>query len=110
MIKDCFKNHIDQLGIIFGRLRAAGLEVNASKCSLELKEITYLGYVITRGGIKPEPNKVQGIIYIRKPDTTTKVRALIGMVHYYMDMWPRRSHVLTPLTDAASGPKGKEIL
>ena len=29
--KDCFKNHIDQLRIIFGRFRAAGLKVNAPK-------------------------------------------------------------------------------
>ena len=109
-IKDLFRKHIEQPRIILGRFSAAGLKVNALKFSFGLKEITYLGYVIKREGIKPEPNKVQGIIYIRKPDTTTKVRALIGMVHYYMDMWPRRSHVLTPLTDAASGPKGKEIL
>ena len=46
--KDCFRNHIEQLRIIFGRLHAAGLKFNAPKCSFWLKEIPYLGYVITR--------------------------------------------------------------
>ena len=56
--KDIFDNHINQLIIIFGRLRAAGLKGNAPKWSCGLKEITYLGYVITREYIKPDPKKV----------------------------------------------------
>ena len=42
--------------------------------------------------------------------TTTEARALIGMVQYYMDMRTRHSHVLTPLIEAASGPKIRKIL
>ena len=56
--KDSFENHIYQLRILFDRLRAAGLKVNAPRCSFGLKEIPYLGYVITREGIKPYPKKV----------------------------------------------------
>ena len=48
--KDIFEKNIGQLRIIFGRLRAAGLKVNAPKCSFGLKDIPYLGYVITREG------------------------------------------------------------
>ena len=46
--KDVFENRIEQLRIIFGRLRASGLKVNVPKCSFGLKEIPYLGYVIKR--------------------------------------------------------------
>ena len=35
--KDSFEKHIGQLKIIFSRLRAAGLKVNAPKCSFGLK-------------------------------------------------------------------------
>ena len=42
-----------------------------------------------------------------QPTTTNKAQAFSGMVQYYRDMWPRRSQILAPLTDAASGPKGK---
>ena len=45
--KDCFEKHIiDQLRIIFGRMRDAGLKVNAPKCSFGLKYISYQGYII----------------------------------------------------------------
>ena len=55
---------MEELIMIFNRLRAAGLKVNSPKCSFGLKEIPYLGYVITREGVKPDPNKVQGIMDI----------------------------------------------
>ena len=50
--------------MIFGILRAAGLKVNAPKCSFGLNYIPYPGYVITREGIKPDPKKVQGVIFL----------------------------------------------
>ena len=41
--------------------------------------------------------------------TTKEARTLKGMVQYYRDIWPRQSHVLSPLTESASGPKGIKI-
>ena len=46
--KDSFENHIEQLRMMFGRLRAAGLKGNVPKCSFRLKDIPYLGHIITR--------------------------------------------------------------
>ena len=86
-------------------LRAAELKVNTPKCSFGLKDIPYLGYVITRKGIKPVPKKVQGIMDIGRTSTSTKYRALMGMVQYYRDMCPRQSHLLAPLKEASRGPR-----
>ena len=105
-----FEKHIGQIIIIFGILRDAGLKVNAPKCSFWLKDITYLIYAITREVIKPNPKKVQGIMYVGRPSPTTKPRVIIVMVQYYRDMWPMRSHILAPLTEADSGPKVRKIL
>ena len=70
--KDIFENHIDQLRIILWRLRAASLKVNAHRCSFGLYDIPFLFYVITREGIKPDPNKVQGIMDISLTSTSTE--------------------------------------
>ena len=44
------------------------------------------------------------------PTITTEARVLIIMVQYYKDMWIRWSHILDPLTEADSSPKGRKIL
>ena len=49
-------------------------------------------------------------MYLGRTTTTTGVRALIGMVQYYRDMWPRRSHVISPLAQAASNPKDRATI
>ena len=71
------------------------------------QEIPYLGYVITRKSLKPD---VQGIMDLGWPTAKTYAQALIVMVQYYRDMWPRRYHLLAPLSEAASVLKGRNIL
>ena len=71
---------MEQLSIVFGRFRAAGLKCNAPKCSFGLNNIPYLVYVITLEGIKPDPNKLQEVMYLSRPINTTEARVLIGVV------------------------------
>ncbi len=64
--------------------------------------MAYLGYMITRKGIKPHQDKIQAILQLGPPKTVHDVRSLLGIIQYYRDMWPRRSHTLAPLTDLIS--------
>jgi hypothetical protein len=84
---------------VLTRLRDAGLKVNAAKSLFCAHEIEYLGHILTRGGIKPEPEKVQAIFALNAPNNVKELRHFIGMVQYYRDMWARRSEMLAPLTD-----------
>ena len=83
--------------------------MNAEKCSFGLNEIEYLGYIVTPQGVKPNPKKIQAIQAMERPSTVTEVRSFIGMIQYYRDLWPRRSHRLQPFTDISSGKKGAKI-
>ncbi len=47
-------------------------------CALEIE---YLGYVLTRDGIKPQSNKVQAVLAIKQPTGVRQLRHFLGMVH-----------------------------
>jgi hypothetical protein len=60
-----------------------GLNVNAEKLIFCTLEIEYLGYILTRDGIKPQSNKVQAILAIQPPTNVKELMHFLGMVQYY---------------------------
>jgi RNase H-like domain found in reverse transcriptase len=73
-----------------------------------MQEFEYLGYLITIAGIRPLPSKVETILQLKAPMTLKQLRSFLGLVNYYRDMWKRRSHLLTPLTEVTKAPHGSK--
>jgi hypothetical protein len=107
--KGSFEDHMETLDRVLTRCNLANLKVNASKPFWGRSEVEYLGYIISREGIKPQRKKIEAILNIATPKTTTDVRRLVGMVQYYRDMWRSRSHIMAPLTELSKGKKGQPI-
>ena len=100
--KGTFSDHLIKLSFVLQRLRAAGLKVNAKKCTWAKPEIEYLGYLISHKGMSPMPKKIEAIHKIHLPKTKKELRSFIGMVNYYRDMWPKRAEILAPLVQLTS--------
>ena len=81
-----FSEHLDDLEKVLKRLSGANLRVNIRKCTFAADEIAYLGYILTRDGIKPHPKKIEAIVNLARPETRKDVRRLLGMVQYYRDL------------------------
>jgi len=94
-----FEDHLDKLRQVLQRLQDAGLRVNADKSIFGSDEVEYLGYVLTRNGIKPQREKVSAILALTPPKSVKDLRKFLGMVQYYRDLWKGRSHLLAPLSD-----------
>jgi hypothetical protein len=88
-----------EMETVLTRLRYAGLKVNAAKSSFCAYEIEYLGYILTRDGINPQPKNVQAILALNPPNNFKELRHFLKMVQYYQDMWARHSEMLAPLSD-----------
>jgi hypothetical protein len=61
-------------------------------------ETEYLGFILTREGIKPQQQKVNAILQVASPHKVKQVRSFISMLNHYKAMIPHCSHLLTPLT------------
>jgi hypothetical protein len=92
------EDHLEKLEEVWRQLCNAELKVNAEKSTFCALEIEYLGYVLTRDGIKPQSNKMQAILAIKPPTGVRQLRCFLGMVQYYRDLWARQSKMLAPLT------------
>jgi hypothetical protein len=80
-------------------LHDAGLKINAANLFFCVQETEYLGYILTRGGIKPQPKKVQAILMLNLLNNIKELQRFLGMIQYYRDMWQKRSEMLAPLTN-----------
>ncbi len=97
--KGSLDDHLDKLKQVFIILCDAGLKINATKSVFCAQETEYLGCILTRDGIKPQPKKVQSILALNLPNNVKELWWFLGMVQYYRDMWQKRSEMLAPLTD-----------
>ena len=61
---------------------------------------------MTRIGIQPVNKKGEAMVNMTPPKNKKQVRAIIGAINYFRDMWARWSHILHPLT-ALTLPKVK---
>jgi hypothetical protein len=93
-----FQDHLNTVIEVLKRLLNAGMQVNVDKCKWFQHSVAYLGFIITRSGIKPQPEKIQGILNMRRPTSQKEVRRLVGMVNFYRDLYPKRAETLAPLT------------
>ncbi len=60
--KGSLEDHLEKLSMVLTRLQDSGMKINADKSNFCTLEMEYLGYILTRNGIKPQPNKVQAML------------------------------------------------
>ena len=65
----------------------------------------YLGFQVTRDGVKPINKNIKAMANTNPPTSQKEVKTFIGVVNYYHDIWPRRSHTLGPLTKIVSNKR-----
>jgi hypothetical protein len=61
------EEHIEHLHMILQKLRGHQLYVKLSKCELWLKQVSFLGHIISGGGISVDPSKIQDVLSWEAP-------------------------------------------
>jgi hypothetical protein len=67
------EEHAEHLRLVLGTLREHQLYVKFSKCEFWLKEVGFLGHVISAGGVSVDPSKITSIMERKAPTNPTEV-------------------------------------
>ena len=78
-----FEQHLDHLNQVFEALRAAQLKIKLKKCFFCRPEIEFLGHIVGRNGLKPDPKKVEKVKNLPAPSNITELRSMLGLFSYY---------------------------
>ena len=78
-----FEQHLDHIKLVFESLRQANLKIKLKKCFFCLPNIPFLGHIVGRNGIKPDPSKIEKIKNFPVPTNLTQLRTALGLFSYY---------------------------
>ena len=94
-----FNAHLDNLRSVFDRFRKEGLKLKPKKCHFCKPEVLYLGHVVGRNGIKPNPEKVEVIRTYPVPSNCDEVRSFVALVSYYRRFVKGFASIASPLNN-----------
>ena len=92
-----FNKHLKHLEKVFIRLEDANLKIKPSKCSFFKEQIEYLGYTVSKEGLKPQPCKVEAVKKMSIPKNRKNIQVFIGMMGYYRRFIENFSKIGLPL-------------
>ena len=91
------QQHDERLNEVLSRIQQCGLRLTKHKCKVGVREVKYLGVILTANGVKPDSSKVDAIENMPKPVDKEGVRRFLGMVQQFSKFMPDLSEVTAPL-------------
>lgn len=91
--------HEEHLRLVLDKLREHKFYAIFSKCEFWLKEVVYLGHIISIEGIKVDPTKVKAIVEWEPPQNVKKVRRFLGLASYWRRFVENFSTIVKPLSN-----------
>jgi hypothetical protein len=70
-----------------------------------LKEVSFIGHIISEGGISIDPNKVKDVLSWNTPQNVLNTRSFLGLIGYYRRFIKGFSKISKPMTKLLA--KGK---
>uniref|UniRef100_A0A0K0FRB1 RNA-directed DNA polymerase n=1 Tax=Strongyloides venezuelensis TaxID=75913 RepID=A0A0K0FRB1_STRVS len=90
---------ISRLDKVFKKLDEMGLFVNAKKLEILKDQVIFLGHLLSKEGRNPNPEKIQEIINMRRPENQVEVHTFIGKCMHYSDYIDHATLKAKPLYD-----------
>ena len=102
------EEHERHLTIVLQTLREHKLYAKMSKCKFWMKEVKFLGHVVSEQGVVVDPAKIKAVMKWEPPKNVTDVCSFLGLAGYYRRFVEVFSKLAMPMTRLTK--KGEKFL
>jgi hypothetical protein len=99
------EEHDKHLRMVLQKLRENQLYAKLNKCEFWLKEVSFLGQIISEGGISIDPSKVKDVLSWNTLQNILGIRSFLRLAGYYRRFFEGFSKISKPMTELLE--KGK---
>ncbi|GMJ03684.1 hypothetical protein HRI_004037600 [Hibiscus trionum] len=92
------EDHGRHLRLVLQTLLDNQLYVKLSKCEFWIREVVFLGHVVSADGIRFDPKKIEAIVEWKQPKSVTEICSFLGLSGYYRRFVEGFSKLAAPLT------------
>ena len=89
--------HDLRLWKVLERAKQRNLKLNKEKSQIKRDQVCYLGHIIGKDGVKPDPKKVEAVVNLNTPTEKEELQRFLGMTTYLAKFIPNYSQVAAPL-------------
>ena len=91
------EDHVDMVLEVLRRLKANRLLAKLKKCLFNVSEVEFLGYVVSKDGIKVAEDKVSTIVDWPKPTKRQELKSFLGTANFNRKFIANYSAIVAPL-------------
>jgi hypothetical protein len=75
------------------------LYAKLSKCEFWLKQVAFLGHIISKGGIVVDPSKIEDVLSWNAPTSVGDIQSFLGLAGYYRKFIEGFLKISKPMTE-----------
>ncbi len=95
---ETYEEHVRQVRAVLKRLLQHQLYAKAEKCEFHQETISFLGYVISSGGVVMDEQKVRAVVNWPQPTTLKELQHFLGFANFYRWFICNFSTIAAPVT------------
>jgi len=94
-----FQEHMEHLSQIFQKFSKHNITINASKSHFFQSQVLFLGHIISKDGIKMDPDKIKTVQNFQPPQNRKQIQAFLGFINFYRKYIRDLSEMTSKLSD-----------
>ena len=85
------EDHLEHAKEVVEKLKKHQIKIKMSKSEIAQLEIHFLGHVVSKDSIKPDPKKVSVLVSQKIPETLAQLWSFMGLINYQREFIPKFS-------------------